>query len=387
MRRTALLTLGRLPKALDIATALSMAGWRVIIAEPFGWHLCRVSRHVAGSFKVTAPNTCQKSYLRELLELVHKEEVSLIVPVSKESLHATLVAPELPENVKLFSPSHEVLRELHDKYRFIMLAQSHGLSVPETYLLESAEAKELSTRHDYILKPVYTCSGKGFSSHSRGTPLPRQEDLPLMLVQKKLKGSLKSTFSIVDDGHVIGTVVYKAKILSGTVAVAFERLIAEAQIEQWVRKFAGKISYSGFLSFDMIEDENGEPNAIECNPRATSGIHFLTPECLANAILNPDSRTEWVLRDHEVMQQFFPCLTETQNSFFRRKEFLQNAKTLFTAKDVNFSIRDPFPLWLMPLTSWEIMKRSFLKGQSFGEASTFDIAWFDQPRQASAQQA
>ena len=42
MTRTALLTLGRLPKGLDLARALAAEGWRVVVAEPFGWHLARM---------------------------------------------------------------------------------------------------------------------------------------------------------------------------------------------------------------------------------------------------------------------------------------------------------------------------------------------------------
>lgn len=376
MQQTALLTLGRLPKALDIAEALSRAGWKVIIAEPFGWHLCRVSRHVAKSFAVTAPNTNQVKYLEELVHLIRQENVSLVVPVSEEALHATLIEPNLPKHVRLYSVPQLRLQELHDKYRFNKLAASLGLRVPETHLLGSAEAAEFAERHEYVLKPVCTCSGKGFSVHERGAALPDTMNLPVTIVQQKMNGALKSTFSVVNRGRVIGTVVYKASILSGTVAVAFERLDGEDQVEEWVNEFSEKSKYTGFLSFDMMEDENGVPHAIECNPRATSGIHFVSRESLAGAILGPDFQTRLDFRPYKVMQQFFPCLTETQTALFRRDGFLHKAKTLITAKDVNFSITDPLPLWLMPFTSWEIMRRSFLEGQSFGEASTFDIAWF-----------
>ncbi|MEM9330729.1 MAG: ATP-grasp domain-containing protein [Pseudomonadota bacterium] len=376
MPQTALLTLGRLPKALDIAEALSKAGWRVIVAEPFSWHLCRVSRYVSKSFKVTAPNTDQTKYLEELLHIVKREGVSLVVPVSEEAVHATLIAPDLPPDVRMYSVPQIQLQELHDKYRFNQLASSLGLTVPETYLLGTPEAHQLAQQQDYVLKPVFTCSGKGFSIHSRGTALPNSLDLPTMVVQQKLNGPLKSTFSIVEEGRVLGTVVYKAAVLSGTVAVAFERIDHESRVKAWVQHFAKETGYSGFLSFDMIEDEDGKPHAIECNPRATSGIHFVTRQSLADAILRPDLQQGLAFRPFTVMQQFFPCLTETQTALFRRDDFLKKSRTLFSAKDVNFSLKDPLPLWLMPFTSWEIMKRSFIEGQSFGEASTFDIAWF-----------
>ena len=377
MQKTVLLTLGRLPKALDIAEALSKQGCRVLIAEPFRWHLCRVSRHVSKSFKVTAPNIDQAQYVDDLLAIIQEEKVSLIIPVSEEALHAALIIDALPPDVEMFSVPQPKLLELHDKYRFNLLAKSIGLSVPETHLLGSEGAEKLADTTDYVLKPAYTCSGKGLSIHGKSHQLPSSTELPSTVVQRKMPGPLKSTFSIANHGRIIDTVVYKAAMLSGTVAVAFERLENESPIKDWIKEFAEKTDYNGFLSFDMMDDEDGVPHAIECNPRATSGIHFVSRDCLAASILNPDTQTQFDFRPNKIMQQFFPCLTETQTALFRRDDFKDKLRLLTSAKDVNFSYSDPLPLWLMPFTSWEIMKRSFLQGDSFGEASTFDISWFD----------
>ncbi len=378
MKRTALLTLGRLPKALDVAEALSTAGWRVIIAEPANWHLARVSRHVAKSVKVTAPNDNQSAYISDLLNVIKTENISLVVPVSEEALHATLIEEHLPENVTLYSMPQAKLRELHDKERFIKLAESFGLSVPQTHLLGTKEATEFAEHNDFIMKPICTCSGQGLEIHNAGDQLPDATTLPPTIVQEQMKGALKSTFSMCHEGRVIGTVVYRSAILSGTVGVAFERLENEQKIENWISEFVEKANHSGFISFDMMEDENETPHAIECNPRATSGIHFVARESITSAITSPQMTDSLSMRPQKLMQQFYPCLTETQGSLFRRDHFLEKVGIMWRAKEVNFSWRDPLPLWLMPFTSWQIMKRAFLQGESFGEASTHDIAWFEE---------
>lgn len=375
--KTALLTLGRLPKALDIAEALHKAGWRVIIAEPARWHLARVSRHVYKSVQLTAPNDHQARYLDELLNVIREENVTLVVPVSEEALHSTLVEPRLPAHTKLYSMPQAVLRELHDKARFIKLAASFGLKVPETHMLGSEEAKQFAARNDYIIKPICTCSGQGLEIHDAGDVLPIASQLPPAIVQQQMKGALKSTFSMCHEGRVIGTVVYRSAILSGTVGVAFERLDGEVAIEGWIAEFVEKTNHTGFISFDMMEDEKAVPHAIECNPRATSGIHFVARDSIASAIEHPEATQVLKMRPHKLMQQFYPCLTETQVSLFKRDDFLKKAGIMWKAKEVNFSWNDPLPLWLMPFTSWQIMKRAFINGESFGEASTFDIAWFE----------
>lgn len=378
MTKTALLTLGRLPKALDIAEALHKAGWRVIIAEPAGWHLARVSRYVDKSIKVTAPNEHQSQYISDLINAIKKESVSLVVPVSEEALHATLIEPKLPSGVKLYSMPQERLRELHDKERFIKLAESFDLTVPKTFLLGTHQATAFAKEHDFILKPICTCSGQGLEIHDAGNTLPEASALPPTIVQEQMKGALKSTFSMCDKGRVIGTVVYRSAILSGTVGVAFERLEHETAIENWIADFVQKANHTGFISFDMMENEQGVPHAIECNPRATSGIHFVERESIASAIVNPEKTDTLKMRPQKLMQQFYPCLTETQASLFKRDDFLKKAGIMWKAKEVNFAWRDPLPLWLMPFTSWQIMKRAFINGESFGEASTYDIAWFEE---------
>ncbi len=376
---TVLLTLGRLPKALDLAESFSKVGCRVIIAEPSGWHLCRVSRYVDRCFKTPSPNENQQAYLEFLQELVEREHISHIVPVSEEALHASLIANDLPGDARFHSVGHASLRQLHDKFRFNRLANSLGLSVPETHLLGTKEAVELSERSPYILKPSCTCSGQGFSAHEKACPLPNPAGLPQMLVQAKMPGPLKSTFSICHEGRVIGTVVYRAAILSGSVAVAFERLDQETAIEGWIETFVGETNHSGFIAFDMMDDENGEPTAIECNPRATSGIHFLDRSSIAEAILHPQTTMQMRVRPDRFMYQFWPSLTEVQSAVFSSDSAVEKAKVMWKAREVNFAWNDPLPLWFMPFTSWSIMKRAFLQGESFGEASTHDIAWFESP--------
>ncbi|MGA0800786.1 MAG: hypothetical protein ACO3P5_10130, partial [Steroidobacteraceae bacterium] len=75
---TILLTLGRLPKALELARALHAAGCRVLVAEPFERHLTGASRAVARSFVVPAPASDPEAYLRALTDIVRREGVDTV---------------------------------------------------------------------------------------------------------------------------------------------------------------------------------------------------------------------------------------------------------------------------------------------------------------------
>ncbi len=375
MTKTVLMTLGRLPKALDLARSFALAGIRVVVAEPFRWHLARVSNAVTRSVRVTAPSQDRDRYLRDIAAVVDTEGVDLVVPVSEETMYVSALKDQLPRGVRMFTMPQDRLLTLHNKYTFITTSAALGLDVPETYVLDDPRAAALTETCDFVVKPVFSCSGRGVKFYKKGAALPAGDPIEKYIVQKRVSGNLYSTFSIAHEGRTLVTVIYRAAVLSGTVAVCFERIAELPAITAWVKTFTFKTNYSGFVSFDFVAGSDGRAFAIECNPRMTSGAHFVHPEDLAPAVINPEMTTPVRFRDTIFMQQLYPCLTETQKSIFDRALFKRNLGYLLKARDVTWSVRDPLPLLTMPMTAYQIIGRSITRGESFGEASTFDISW------------
>lgn len=378
MTRSVLLTLGRLPKGLDVARSFARAGWRVVVAEPFGWHLARVSRAVAKSCQVTAPNADHRRYLRDIAEIVAREGVELIVPISEEAMHVAAITEMLPSGVRFYGMGQRELLELHDKIGFARVAARHGLDVPETWRGDAPEAAALAASRDFVVKPLFSCSGIGVHMLERGSAIPSDRSPATYLVQAFVKGQVCSTFSLAHDGRVQVTVVYRGTVLSGTVAVAFERIEVRA-VSAWVEAFVARSRWSGSISFDFVLEADGRVLAIECNPRVTSGVHFVHPDDLAPAMFDLGATRKARLREQRLLQQFFPCLTETQGSLFRRGPFRRNLGYLLRSRDVTWGWRDPAPLVSMPLTSWQILNKTIFHGKTMGEAATEDIGWFGVP--------
>ncbi|MEO0423456.1 MAG: ATP-grasp domain-containing protein [Pseudomonadota bacterium] len=373
-----LLTLGRLPKALDIARALAAVGCEVIVAEPFAWHLTRLSRSVERCVRVPAPNDDEQAYHQALISLIEREGVDLVVPVSDETMHVGGLHARLPASTRLFCPPQPTLLSLHDKLEFIRVAQAAGLPVPRTCdASDHAGAEALLAATRCISKPRYSSAGKGLVDHPQGTepPVHGPDSVP-RIFQEYLPGEELSTFGVVRNGELVANVVYRGLIMSGTVAVSFERLVESPPgLEDWVRTFAKAAGHEGFLSFDFRLDEAGRPLPMECNPRATSGIHFLDPLGLADVMLGDAAAGSGRLRPETRLQQFYPALTEVQSSFLRGERSPGRLKLLFGLRDVTWQANDPLPLLLQPFASVDILWRTILKGWTFGEAATFDIAW------------
>lgn len=377
MTQTVLLTIGRLPKALDFARSFHAAGWRVLVAEPFKSHLTGASNCVARSFVVPAPCDGKAAYLDALAQIVTDERVDLVLPLSEETLHVAHLASRLMGNVRVFAPSPAPLLALHDKAAFIALAKRHGLAVPETAVFGTHDATALAASNDYVIKPVFSCSGRGVSLHQAGEALPVVIDSSVnekAIVQCQLRGTQYSTFAIAHRGQVQINITYQGTVFSGSVAVAFERVKVEA-ITKWVADFVAATDHSGFISFDFFVDALGIARAIECNPRVTSGVHFIETDDLAPAILAPFSQPIR-LKSKSKMMQFYPTLTEVQGSMFGPK-FMGNLKQMRASQDVTWSPRDPSPFVTMPITAFTIIAKSIQQQQSFGQVSTADISWYE----------
>lgn len=367
--KTVLLTLGRLPKGLDVARSFAAFGWRVIVADPFRDHLLGASRAVAKSFRVPSPALGADAYLDALLDIIAEERVELVVPVSEEIMYVSLLRERAPADVRVFAMPSAALHAAHDKFAFALKAASLGLSVPRTALASEAFAEEIAGDDDFVVKERHSCGGGGVSFFARGAVFPRSEDA---LVQARARGDEYSSCSLAHEGRVLGTSIYRAAVTSGTVAVRFERVDREA-IDHWIERFVAETAWTGFISFDFIMEAGCAPLALECNPRLTSGVHFFETSDIARAIVDPSAPLR--RRPERLLQQFWSCLQEAQHALPNLLRFVQGVAEILRTRDVTWSFADPAPLLTMPWTSREILREASRANLSLAVAATRDLSW------------
>lgn len=372
MTGTVIVTLGRLPKALDICRSFAAIGWRVVVAEPHARHLCGASTSVVRSVRMPPPAEGKRAYLRLLAEAVRKHGADLVVPVSEEAMHVAFL-PNYRPNTPVLAMPPEVMLALHHKGRFIEVARDAGVAVPDTFALGSDRAAAMAREGRVVVKPAHSAAGRGVRVVAPGEPLPAPDGETV--VQRFLPGAEYSSCTLARDGRVVGTVIYRGVQFAGSVACAFER-VDHADAEAWIARMVERLGWTGFISFDLREDAGGRIHGIECNPRTTSGLHFFETADIAPAILG--RRDTLRHRQARRLQQFWSCLTETQLSAFRfERAALGHLKNLLTTRDVTWAARDPLPLLTMPYTAWPIMRDAAKKRVPFGEVATLDVGWFE----------
>lgn len=383
MAPTVLLTIGRMPKGLELARGFRAAGARVLVADPFAWHVSRLSRDVARSFRIRAPRDDREGFLADLADICRRERVDVVVPVSEEAIHAVGVADRLPAHTRLYAAPASVVRALHDKAAFNDRAAALGLPVPHTAFLGTDAARALANGMDVVLKPQWSCGGMGIAFVDRGQALPPAGHEPT-LVQQRIHGAHRSSFTVAVHGVPVATSVYKGSVFSGTVACAFERDDETPQVAAWAERFVRDTQHHGFLSLDFILDDDGTPYAIECNPRVTSGVHMLETRAVAEVILGERIDRSIPFRTRTRFQHFYATLMEAEGKLFTGRPSLAQFRALVTSRDVVWSWRDPLPFLLMTPASWPILKLALFHGVPMSEGATRDVAWFARDAAADA---
>ncbi|MEM9335472.1 MAG: ATP-grasp domain-containing protein [Pseudomonadota bacterium] len=361
-----LLTSGRLPVSLELARAFHAAGWHVVVADPWSMHLCRMSNRVQECIVLPSPQDDPEHYLDELVRHCSEHRIDLVIPVSEETPYvAALVDGEVP----VFTSSADTVLSLHDKLGFIQVAQLHSLEVPDT--ARADEDTDDICAAAFVSKPRFSCSGRGVRFHHAGDKLPADSD---SVVQQRLVGTAVNVFCIADSGELRLATAYRGRLADGSVSIAFERDDEAAACTAWAHRFIQASKYTGLIAFDFIVDAQGVARPIECNPRATSGIHFAEPDALVAAITAADMPDQ-TLKASSQLAEKWSCFTRYLASLGAVAETREAWQVLSTFSDISWRGDDPWPFLAMPVNSWRLLWKALSSDHSFASAAVADIEW------------
>jgi hypothetical protein len=103
------------------------------------------------------------------------------------------------------------------------------------------------------------------------------EDDP-WVIQEYLGTKQFCSYSIVIKGKIQAHGAYPTTYTAGQGASIYFESIQRQELNEWVETFVAAIEYTGQISFDFMETSSGKILPIECNPRATSGVHLFAPK-------------------------------------------------------------------------------------------------------------
>ncbi|WP_282937506.1 hypothetical protein [Paenibacillus sp. RC67] len=402
-----LLTGGRAPATLDLARQLAANGHWIFMAESCPEHLCRQSRAIQRCYLVPEPAANPKAYVGALRQIINEERIEWLLPMCEELFYVAGGLSELSSLCRVFVEPLDRLRRLHSKWEFMQRVQKIGFSIPKTQLLTSQqdchtfmeyEAEQASLRQatgeaaavKWVFKPVFSrfsskviiaeVTPDGWQPRLRINTLPISADMP-WVVQQYIEGTAYCSYSIVHQGQMTAHAVYPVGFTAGIGACISFEAISHPWIDRWVERFVQEEGFTGQIAFDFIEVGDGTVYPLECNPRATSGIHLF--------------RVEDRLDEALFMQEVYPQKRVTPRPEQRAmitvamasyglagllssggwRRFPDWIRFLVSARDVVFRPSDPQPFWQQfRLVYWN-GRRGAKQRIPIMEASTQDIEW------------
>ncbi|AZK45156.1 hypothetical protein EIM92_02215 [Paenibacillus lentus] len=401
-----LLTGGRAPATLDLARQLAAAGHQVYMAESCPAHLCVHSRAIVRNYDVPKPNEDPDGYISALQEIILQEKIDGLIPTCEEIFFVARGLERLSQHCLVFTDSLNKLRRLHSKWDFIGRAREFGLLAPTTSLLTSQEDVKaaLAVPGKWVFKPVYSRFGaKVFVVQTRAASTvakgernkePDKAEIPdetevlekmkhlspqqPWVAQQFMEGTAYCSYSIAKQGKLTAHAVYPVRFTAGPGACISFEAVHHPDIDRWVEHFVSAEQFTGQISFDFIVTDDGQVYPIECNPRATSGLHlFRAEDRIDQAFFHHEEGAEQIItprpgRKAIISLAMLSYGLRSIRSWFKFKEWL---RLFMGGKDVVFRFRDPQPFLQQFKLLWWNAKVSRQQHISILEASTNDIEW------------
>jgi hypothetical protein len=378
MRRI-LITGGRAPVALDLARRFAAAGSAVFMADSAPLFLGRASRSVTRAYRVPSPRTAGKAFAAAIGAIIQTERIEHVVPTCEEVFYLGRYADAWP-GVDLFFPRFDLLRQLHDKGSFPELARGCGAQVPDYWTLRSPNdvAAVPLPPAELVFKPSFS----RFAVHTLIRPgaealksLVPTQTTP-WVAQRYVHGRELCAYSVAREGSIRAHAAYVPAWRAGQGSSTYFTPVRNDAIEAFVTRFAQTFQYTGQIAFDYIESPDSSIHVLECNPRASSGIHLFGPEDdLAFAFFATDGSAARPPIDAP------PGMLAPAMVLFGLGSALKNGalhrwwSDFAWGKDALWSAKDPLPSLSLFLSLGAFGLKAIASGSTVQAAATHDIEW------------
>ena len=361
---------GRSPVALHLIRYLGKGGEAVYVADSLSVYTAKHSKYVKQSFVLPSPVQNVKHYGEELQNIIQNYHIQHIIPTCEEAFWLSQCKKELEEKtgVHIWCGYPEEMNLLHHKYDFIAWCKTIGIPVAETKQVNRSTIEEEWMHIEdglWVLKPCYSRFGSavhiGTKQELQQVVLGNRE----WVVQRYIEGTQFCSYSTVFEGKVAKQVVYETKYTFGKgTNIYFER-VDVPMIDSYVEKIAEKLNYNGQLSFDWIMTKEGKVYPIECNPRATSGLHLIGEKGTWDSLQEKNTRS---------FHSYGIKLLLLKKMW--KRLFSKEMKHVFwNSKDVVWDVRDPLPFLSQNLMMLKWWKQSKKEKKKIEELTTIDIEW------------
>ncbi len=379
-----LITGARAPACLEWARLLRRAGCMVAVADSAAVPLARFSACVERWFRLPAPVQGVDAYGAALLEAGRAFQADLILPTCEEAFYIAHQKRRLERQCPVFVAEFGLMARLHDKSAFAEFSRDLPISAPPTVRLESAEAvmRQAACSRDLVFKPVFS----RFAARTLIRPAPEalraiqpSAEQP-WVAQEFTAGRELCSYSLLREGRLLAHSCYHPKYRVGQGSGIYLEPVESSAIRSYLHTFGKVTGYTGQAGFDFIETAEDRLVVLECNPRATSGIHlFPSQYAELTALLQPSQK--FAAREMPLNASGSPRRVSVAMALFAAPKLRSLSELrLFgrdwrRASDIVHAPNDRGPVLAQMLGLGEVFYRGVRLGSPALSAATQDIEW------------
>lgn len=373
-----LITGGRAPVGLELARMFKQLGHSVVIVESQRVHISRWSRSAETTYLVPPPRQQTEAYLQQLIKIVEDEKVDVVIPTCEEVFYLSRVKERLPKSCSVWTESTETLRDLHDKWIFNTKGSALGLETPRSFRIDNRAQLEshAGLKGSWVLKPIFSRFGHNVRQGTLNELLCKPLPEAAWILQEFIEGPELCAYALAHEGKMLALSIYSHDFVAGRAGISFEEVECP-KIETAVSECVRRLNYTGQIAFDFILN-GSSAYALECNPRATSGIHLLVKQQhFANVWLDPLAPGPKPIRAPTgtkamLLLAMLSYGLRNLGSCARLRTWLA---TFWSSREVVWSWSDPLPFFDQLICVAQLWWQGFRSQKSVLAVSTDDIEW------------
>lgn len=381
-----LITGARAPVALEWARIALSSGHQVWLADSLRCPLGKYLQGIQGYLLLPAPVGNQQAYCQAVTRLIDEYQIDMVIPTCEEVFYLTqaktLAQPHRQSPVQWFMPETNLLYRLHDKFESLSILNGlGGVLAPETRLLSTPS--DIQNDPNTILKPVYSRFGRQIirQPHKHALTETQLSADCQWVQQRKIQGQAICNYALFEAGTLIVHQAYLPKYCINQSAASYFEPYIDKRLEEFCTQFGQKTGYHGQVAFDFIE-ESGQLYVLECNPRATSGLHLIREQLSLSSSGHLSHKKRHPEQDSSAYRVGLSLLILFIFPSIKDKTLALLIKDHKRATDAFADKAYPLLKRATWLSALEMIYRAIRFKRPLSHASTYDIEWngtTDQP--------
>lgn len=359
-----LITCPRAPVTIEWIKIAQRSACHITLVDSLDYPIGRYYDTRISYVKVASPAIDFPAYRQAMLTLL--AETDIVIPNCEDIFYLAQLKKEAPVHVQFFMPEPTLLFQCHNKFAFFDLLNNQ-VKKPVTRLIHSLD--QIEDNDNSILKPVFSRFGRNVI---RGVEKNKLSHLTIStkypwVQQEFIHGQALCNYAVCLHGEVIAHAVYKPQYLLNQAAATYFEITPNAHITQFAADFARDNHYSGQVAFDFIDDGK-DIYVLECNPRATSGLHLVADNLHINhAGIHSNNHT----LSKQACRVGLSLFVMFGFKALCRGEFYALYKDHNRAKDVLAGL----PAYAQFLSFYEMCSRAIRFKKPLTHSTTFDIEY------------